>query len=345
MEIELHSLEHATDEMERERILSDVLILQTAPLVRKVIRQRLGFYLNYQGANPYQPEAEDLYQDILTKLLQRLNEWLAQPAANPIHNYRNLVITTTINACHDYLRAKSPARARLKNKLRELLTRHQDFKLWNGEGAEKLAGFAVWQGQQKNTDAMERLREWQADPSSFNLVEGDLQRVPFTKLVASILQQVDGPVELEALTNLLIVLLGTREQFVESLEQQQEDLDWQPTTTHLNTELKLEGQAALQALWAEIKQLPAQQRSAVSLSLTDQNGNDLFSILLDAEAVTGTQLANDLGLTPVEFVELWRQLPMENASLAMHLGVTRAQVNKWRWRGLQQLRQRLRKEK
>ena len=77
----------------------------------------------------------------------------------------------------------------------------------------------------------------------------------------------------------------------------------------------------------------------------DQNGNDLFSILLEAEAVTWTQLASDLDLSNSEFIELLRQLPMDNAGVANYLGATRALVNKWRWRGLQHLRTRIRKEK
>ena len=79
--------------------------------------------------------------------------------------------------------------------------------------------------------------------------------------------------------------------------------------------------------------------------MMDQNGNDLFSILLESEAVTWTQLASDLELSPSEFIKLLRQLPMDNAGVANYLGTTRAMVNKWRWRGLQQLRTRLRKEK
>ena len=48
------------------------------------------------------------------------------------------------------------------------------------------------------------------------------------------------------------------------------------------------GLSSDQLIMEEIKQLPSQQRAAVCLSLMDQNGNDLFSILLEAEAVTWT---------------------------------------------------------
>lgn len=147
------------------------------------------------------------------------------------------------------------------------------------------------------------------------------------------------------MTKLLTTLLGTQDHPLESLEQEQEATDWQPIDPATNAELRLEGRATLQLLWEEIKQLPSQQRAAVCLSLMDQNGNDLFSILLEAEAIPWKQLAGDLELSHSEFIELLRQLPMDNAGVANYLGTTRAMVNKWRWRGLQQLRARIRKEK
>ncbi|MBL8208112.1 MAG: hypothetical protein JNM09_28015 [Blastocatellia bacterium] len=334
-----------SNEAEREQILHDLLLHEAAPLIRKVLRQRLGLYVNQQGANPQQPEAENLYQDILIKLLQRSQDWLEDAEKHAIHNYRNLVITMATNACHDYLRAKAPNRARLKNKLRELCARHRDFKIWPGEANEQLCGFTVWEGEAKSRTAMEQIRRWQDFPGSFSVAEEDLQRLSFTKLVAEVLQQTGGPVELEALTKLLTILLGTQDHPLESLEQEQEESDWQPVDPATNAELLLEGRATLQRLWEEIKQLPAQQRMAVCLSLMDQNGNDLFSILLEAEAVRWTQLAEDLALSPEEFIALLRQLPMDNTGVAAYLGATRAHVNKWRWRGLQQLRACLQKEK
>lgn len=333
------------NEAERELFLSELLLHEAAPLIRKVLRQRLGLYVNHLGANPQQPEAENLYQDILIRLLQRGQDWLADAEKNAIHNYRNLVITTATNACHDYLRAKAPNRARLKNKLRELCSRHRDFKIWIGAAHEQLCGFAVWQGEAKSSTATEQISKWQAFPGSFSVADDDVQRMSFTNLVAEVLQEAGGPVELEAMTRLLTTLLGTQDHPLESLDQEQEDTDWQPADPATNAELRLEGRATLKLLWEEIKQLPSQQRAAVCLSLTDQNGNDLFSILLEAEAVTWTQLASDLDLSQSQFIELLRQMPMDNAGVAEYLGTTRAIVNKWRWRGLQQLRARIRQEK
>jgi RNA polymerase sigma factor (sigma-70 family) len=336
---------NATDATSREEFLSDLLWHEAAPLIRKVLRQRLGFYLNPHGANPQQPEAENLYQDILLRLLERSQAWLADAEQNPIHHFRNLVITTATNACHDYLRTKAPHRARLKNRLRELLSRHRDFQLWTGEAHEKLCGFAGWTDQPKSETAMACIHKWQIFPDSFAVSGGEIHRLSLTEVVAEVLQQASGPVELEALTKLLTTLLGTQDHPLESLEYQQEETDWQPRASSTSVELRLEGRATLQSLWEEIKQLQTQQRWAVCLCLTDQNGNDLFTILLEAGAVSWTQMGDDLGLSQDQFIELWQQLPMENEKIAAYLSTTRERVNKWRWRGLQQLRTQMRKEK
>ena len=345
MDASLQPILQANNEAEREPLVERIFLDEMVPLIRKVLRQRLGFYLNHTGENSSQPDAEDLYQNILTKLIQRLNDCLAFPESKAIGNLRNLVITTTINTCNDYLRAKAPVRARLKNNLRDLFGRHQDFQLWKNERAENIAGFAVWGGREKDSNAMERVRNWQDDPSSFSVMEGATRPISTTKLVAEILRQAGGPVEFEALVTLLISLLGTRDHPPESLDQRQEDGSWQPVDPAQQDDLRLEGKAALQSLWEEIITLPANQRLTICLSLTDQNGNDLFSILMDAEAVSGARIAKDLGLSLEAWIELWREAPMENESLAARLKTSRAQINKWRFRGLQELRKRLRKEK
>lgn len=61
MDVSLQSKLKSANEAEREQLLSEMLFQVAAPLIRKVLRQRLGFYVNHRGANPQQPEAENLY--------------------------------------------------------------------------------------------------------------------------------------------------------------------------------------------------------------------------------------------------------------------------------------------
>jgi RNA polymerase sigma factor (sigma-70 family) len=336
------------DEAERGRLLDEIILAHSAPLIRKVLRQRLSLYIGHSGTNPNNPDAEDLYHEIIARLLQRLNDWIAHPDDHPINNYRNLVITITVNACNDYLRGKSPARARLKNSLRDLLLRHRDFKTWKGENRKQLCGFSYWNGQSISSEASERLRQLLENPQACQSdlsIKENVQSVPLPILVAGIFKWVDSPIEMDALTELLALLLDVKEHPVESIEQSNEKFGREFEDSTIRNDLRLQGKETLKKLWGEIKQLPHEHRDVICLSLEDENGYDLWSILLTAEAITLPQLAADLGLSIKQVVNLWEQTPMDSPTLARHLGTTRSQVNKWRFRAMRRLRERMAEQK
>ena len=57
----------AGDERERQQHLNELLTLRAAPLIRQVLRRRLGFYVSAQGTNENNQDAEDLYQEAMTR--------------------------------------------------------------------------------------------------------------------------------------------------------------------------------------------------------------------------------------------------------------------------------------
>lgn len=77
------------------------------------------------------------------------------------------LLLVAANACYDYLRAKSPARNRLKNNLRGPLERHMDFAMWRmGEG-EALCGFTVWLNSGKSPSQVKRFSSLEAKLQEF----------------------------------------------------------------------------------------------------------------------------------------------------------------------------------
>jgi len=336
------------DEAERARLLDEFILTHSAPLIRKVLRQRLSLYIGHSGTNPNNPDAEDLYHEIIARLLQRLNDWIGRPEGHPINNYRNLVFTITVNACNDYQRGKAPARARLKNGLRDLLLRHRDFKTWKGENRKQLCGFSSWNGQSISSGASERVRLLLENPDACQsdlFTKENVQSIPLPILVAGIFKWVDSPIEMDALTELLVLLLDVKEQPVESIELINEKFGREFEDSTIRNDLRLQGKETLKKLWDEIKQLPPEQRDVICLSLEDENGNDLWSILLTAEVITLPQLAADLGLSIEQFMNLWEMTPMDSPTLAKHLGTTRSQVNKWRFRAMRRLQGRMAEQK
>jgi DNA-directed RNA polymerase specialized sigma24 family protein len=63
----------STDEAEREHLLAELLLVRATPLIKHTLWLRLGFRLGKDGENSNNPDAEDIYHEVIAKLVQRLN--------------------------------------------------------------------------------------------------------------------------------------------------------------------------------------------------------------------------------------------------------------------------------
>src|SRR4051812_12442886 len=115
---------NADDDDQRQQHLTELLTFRAAPLIRGVLLRRLGFYVSAQGVNENNQDAEDLYQEAMTRVVQQLHQ-LQSSTHTDIQNFELYVSRIVSNTCKDFLRAKSPARTRLKYSLRDLLKRHK----------------------------------------------------------------------------------------------------------------------------------------------------------------------------------------------------------------------------
>src|SRR5260370_37421493 len=119
-----------TNESDKQAHLDELLLLYASPVVRFALHHHLGFNVIPTRRSPHNPDVEDLYHEILTKIVEFLRELDQHSGETNIHSFRRYVARLATNSCHDYLRRKSPARARLKDNLRDLLNRNPDFELW-----------------------------------------------------------------------------------------------------------------------------------------------------------------------------------------------------------------------
>ena len=316
-------------------------MVHAAPVVRQALRRRLGFFVDQRGMNPHNQDAEDLYQEIMTKVVQTLHDLRNPSAKSEIQNLGQYVARIASNACNDLLRTKSPARARLKNNLRFVLTHHRDFAVWKTE-AEALAGFAVWKDTTKFVLAQQKLFDLEQTLASFRstrLRGQNVKQLPLTKLVAELFNWIGSPIEIDELVNLVAALLDIKDYPVESIDDQTlAYADARIADSTLSTDSRLESQALLRQLWQALKELSAEQRDVFCLGFEDQSGRDLFTVLLEAEIVSFQQLEQELGRSTNVIVELWSNMPMDDEAIAVELETTRAQVYKWRFRALQRLR-------
>ena len=91
----------------------------------------------------------------------------------------------------------------------------------------------------------------------------------------------------------------------------------------IDTASQVERRLYLERLWSEICQLPPRQRVALLLNLRDASGRDVLSLFpLTGVAALG-RIAAVLDLPMDEVAELWKELPLDDLSIARRMGITR----------------------
>jgi RNA polymerase sigma factor (sigma-70 family) len=334
----------ADDDRGRQQHLDELLTLRAAPLIRGVLLRRLGFYVSAQGVNENNKDAEDLYQEVIMRVLQELHQ-LQSSTGPDIGNFELYVSRIASNVCTDFLRAKSPARTRLKYSLRDLLKRHRDLVSWKREG-EMLCGFAAWRNTGKSAFTEQSYQDLETGLDSFlssHFADEDIRLAPVSQIVAELFDWIGGPVEIDMLVRMVAYLLDIKDQQLESLD------DQTPVSGEVNFfansrsgESHVAANELLARLWQAVIQLPAEQRDSFAFGFEDQAGQDLFTLLLAAEIVSWDELSHGMGRSVLELVRLRLRMPMDSTSVADELRVSREKVYKWRFRAIRRLKTELR---
>jgi hypothetical protein len=343
MDSMVQSLLDSKNKTDRERLFDDIIRMRTAPLVRKILRQRLGFYLDIDGHSPDNPEAEDLYNSILLNLGQRLRDLLADPEKYPIKDYRQCVINLATGECQDFLRAKSNPRSRLKNNLLGMISRHSEFKVWKDHHGVSLCGLANWEGRRISIASSERLVWLKENPESFKSKKHtyqSLQKAHYPKVIAEILQWLGDPIRFDDLVELVPLFRPIKDQPAETIEPSEPSQELQPVDPTTQAGDGLEKKLTTKQLWEEVKQLPPKSRLILCLSPVGEECEDLWELLLTTDVVSLAELADGLEIPLEQTTNIWSRAPMDSKALADYLGVTTSQVNKWRFQAVKDLRER-----
>jgi hypothetical protein len=274
----------------------------------------------------------------MAKVVQSLRD---SSTATSIENFHQYVARIASNACNDVLRAKSPARARLKNNLRYVLSHHPDFALWKSEG-ETLAGFSVWRDSSKSRSSQRQLADLQETFTSFRserFPNENVKQVPLTRLVAELFLWTGSPIEIDLLVNIVAAVVEIKDQPHESVDDERNAyLEAPVADSTLSSSSRLDEQALLHNLWHGLKELSVEQRYVFCFGFEDESGRDFFTVVLEAEVVSFGELVNELGRSPETIMSLWSQMPMDDDAIAIELKTKRTQVQKWRFRALQRLK-------
>jgi RNA polymerase sigma factor (sigma-70 family) len=331
----------ATDESERQERLDELILLHAAPVIRKVLRFKLGFHLSNEGTNRDNHEAEDLYHETLSKIVQRLNDLRSSSRQAGIKNFRHYVSGIAVNVCVDFLRARSPAKYRLKHNIRDIFSRHQDFAAWKVND-EVVGGFAVWRDTGKTPASTRQVHELENNLDAFRLStfsKEDIHQVPVIKIVAEILQWMDRPILIDDLTGIVSVLLQVDDRskvaitFDETVITESAAMEDRPTAESMVAAKEL-----LDHVWQIVQRMPGQERDTYCFSFEDAAGADLFSLLLETGIARLSQIAQAFGRSVSEINRLRSLMPMDYVAIAMELQTSRSRVTKLRYQAVQRLR-------
>ena len=330
----------ADDDEQRHQHLNELLTFRAAPLIRGVLLRRLGFYVSAQGVNENNQDAEDLYQEAMTRVVQQLHQ-LRSSTDTHIENFELYVSRIASNTCKDFLRAKSPARTRLKYSLRDLLKRHKELVSWHQDG-KVLCGLARWRNTGTSVFSDQSDQDLETKLDSFNSLyfpDEDVRLAPVTQIVAELFDWIGGPIELDVLVRMVAYLLDVKDQQIESLDDPS-PASWAIyfVSSTRSDESHVEANELLTRLWQAIIHLPAEQRDSFALTFEDEAGQDLFTVLRAAEIVNWDELARGMGRSVEDVVRLRQRMPMDSASVADELRTSREHVYKWRFRAIRRLK-------
>ncbi len=329
----------AKGEEQADLWLGTLIDEHAVPIVKEILGSSLRFHLNNNSAASTQ-DANDLFNDIIINLLSRLRNIRSDPSQRAVTDFRGYIAATAYNACNLYLRQKYPRRARLKNRLRYLLSHDATFALWTNEASGLICGFAEWRnkGAASAQKLFEKIRQ---DPvewiQTVGLVSVGIDRAQLSNLLNALFQSCESPLKLDDLVNIVADICHEKDQPDEPLETMK-----QLAAPTLDFEIMLEQQEMLGLLWQEVCQLQSRQRLALLLNFKDARGQNLVSLLPYTRTATIEQIAEAIGLPLVEFLKLWNKLPLDDATIAGLLGATRQQVINLRKCARERLERRMR---
>lgn len=344
----------ADDAHEARRCVEELIERHARPIVCDIVQRKVR---RRAGWGDVIDAAADVEADIVTQLLARLRDLRAAGAgddAEPIADFASYAAVAAYHGCHRYVRALYPQRARLKNRVRYLLARHETFAIWPGARASQLCGRRAWQGRdEEEPEAAARLREIRDHPETLDeLTQSRAGGAPLDEaaLVVVILAHVAGPIDLDDLCAVVAARLGIRDAPPAAPSghgragDEEHDPDWESRIVDPQPSVVtgLVDAERLRRLWGELLQLPVRQRAALLLNLRDAEGHGMIATLPLTGVATMREIAATLEMPAVEFAALWRDLPLEDRRIAELLAITRQQVINLRKCARERLARRLR---
>lgn len=267
-------------------------------------------------------DADDIVSETRVRLIRRL--WmLRRHGGEAIGDFTAYAAATATRTCYAHLRARFPARTRLRNQIRYSVARHAETVL-------EADSHGVWHCRSRTIRAVSAVGSTRAfldSPGDFLARRRIDRSLPLPLLIAAVLAELDRPIELDRLVDAMAGALGIADAVAAGpgLSADAHPLQRVPDPAP-GAARELSDREALETLWREVIALPANQRVALLLNLRDPDGGSALHGLPATGIVTTGALAAALELDQRTLATLWDDLPLDDLTIGERLGVTRQQV-------------------
>jgi len=329
-------------DLEQARLeLGELLERHAAPVVRAVIRGQLGADARLLEGQ----DREDVLAGVMLRLAAHLWPLRSGEGRTPIANFLAYAAATAHNACHAFVRRRFPDRARMRNRVRYVLTRDPGLALWDGPGGEWLCGLSAWRGRPTAVDSAQRLDDMRARLGG--LSAGQAPRSPAAQLLDllwSLLKGLRGPCRFDDVAAAIADIQGlpgaAAGPEAEGARHSEPASLADPAPTPAES---AEQRDFLERLWAEVRLLPLGQRWALLLNLRDPEGRGMIGLFPLTGVASVAEIATVLEMPEERLAASWPDLPRDDAWIAGELGVTRRQVINLRKCARERLARRMRR--
>lgn len=311
---------------EAAALLESLLLDVATPLVRRTVKRRFA-----SARHTTAQDFEDVCADSVCAILVRLQR--CQEGDSEIADFESYAAAVASKTADRFFAARAPQRARLRNRIRYVLTTDPRFAIRECESGVWLCGL-----RGKTHDGVP-LSGGQVEECRQKLAVGKLSTNKLPELVREILSAASGPLELSDLTTFCAHAMGITDQ-VESVEEHAGLLRDPAAPFAHSAELK----DWLRLLWAEVCQLPLLQRVALLLNLGSggpANGGATLCAIADLGIATFGALAASLEMTASELAAIWNRVPLPDREIAVRLQLERQQVINLRASARQRLGRRM----
>jgi hypothetical protein len=304
----------APDPASAEKELDDLVEHHVVPMAEAIVARKLRAFPGAETAFEMRDQ-HDVVSDALTTLVDRL--WrLRAGDGEPIVNFESYAATVVRSACAHEIRRRHPQRARLKNRLRYIFSTDPRLALWMSDD-ELVCGRAQWRGRPIDRAAQQTVAGGHIEEDCLAMDRGRL-----TRAVVDLVDKGGGPTGFDTL------VAAASAHVVEPREVV--DASLLAEVRAPDQDCALDQRRFLVQIWDEVGRLPVRQRLALLLNLRDPKGSGILWLLPIAGVATIQQIARVLEIPLDEFLDLWREIPIDDATIAARLGCTRQQVINFR---------------